>query len=80
MPFWLRSVEVAAHDAAFEDFQGFDGIDAGAEPVAGIGAGAHTRVAVFDEGEHVIGVPELVVGVVGLFGVVVNTEVGVEFP
>ncbi len=55
----IAVLEMAAHDAALEDVEGFNGIDAGREPVAGVGTRAHAGIAVLHEGQDVIRGPRI---------------------
>jgi tRNA A-37 threonylcarbamoyl transferase component Bud32 len=71
--------KVATDDAAFEQLDGFQRIKPGANPVAGVGAGADAAVAVFHDGKDIFGVPHFVAGITVAPLVLVNADVDVEF-
>ena len=60
----IQILQVAGDDMAFQDAQALDRFQAGADPMPGIRTDTDARVAVFDQGEDVIGVPHTVAGVV----------------
>ncbi len=75
----VQIFQVAADDAAFQNTQTVDRLEAGAEPVAGVRAHADPPVAVFDQREDVIKVPRAIAGVIRPARMVVECERGNVF-
>src|SRR5260221_4145323 len=69
---FVEILEMTADDSALEDAQTVHGFKVGADPMAGISARADTFVAVFDNGEKVIGVPHAVTRIIGFPGMIVK--------
>src|SRR5580765_5048150 len=61
-------------DAAFKNFQRRYGIHTGTRPVPDIGADAETRITVFHEREHVVGIPQFVVRLFGALRMAMNAS------
>jgi hypothetical protein len=72
-------MEMHADDMALQNFQAFHGLQTGVNPMAGVGARADARVAVFDDAQNVIGIPHFVIGVGRLAVVVVEADADVVF-
>lgn len=76
----VQILQVRRDDAPFERADGVDGLQPGADPVAGVGAGADPRVPVLYQVVDVARVPHPVVRVVGSLRVVVEPDLHVELP
>src|SRR5881394_230675 len=69
-----------ADDAALENFETSDRIDAGTGPVPDIGTYAESRVTILDEREDIVGIPEFVAGFVRALRMTVNARADIVFP
>src|SRR5439155_11263559 len=67
-------LQMHADDAALENFETGDRIDAGTGPVPYIGTDAETRIAILDQREDVVGIPEFAVGFVRALRMTVNAR------
>src|ERR1035437_3296647 len=75
----VQILEMAADNAFLENAQTLHRVEAGTDPMAGVGTGPDARVAVFDHGHDVFGVPHAVIGVIGPFRMVVKADLNVVF-
>src|SRR5262245_34277820 len=69
---------MAADDAALEDLDAIERIEAGGLPVTGVRARSDARIAILGHRDDVMRIPDLVVRVVGFSRVVVNANADVE--
>src|SRR2546423_954144 len=65
-------------DSAAQNFDSIEGFDPGGRPMSGIGASANPVVAVFYHRKDILGVPHLILRVIGAPGVLMNRRADIE--
>src|SRR5882672_4738048 len=68
-----------ADDASLEQFYGLQRLDPGSGPVAGVSAGANPFIAIPDDGQHIVRVPNFVVRIVSALRMFVDSSTDIEF-